>query len=83
MNNGKTRAGLLGAAAAYMLYIAYELYRDRGNLDTTMTPVARILFIALFVLAGAAVAVYAVCVWRRGGKAEEPERPPENKSDLK
>lgn len=83
MNSGKTRSTLMGVVGAYLLYTAYELFRDRGDLNTTMTPLARILFIALFVLAGAALLVYAVRIWKRSGESEENQQPPESRNDLK
>ena len=83
MNNGKTRASLLGIVGGYLLYTAYELYRDWGNPDTTMTTAARIVFIVLFVLAGAALLVYAVRVWKCSGREEEKQQPPGDRNSLK
>ncbi len=74
MNQGQTRSSLLGIVGAYLLYTAYELFRDRGETDTVMTPAARYAFIALFVLAGAALIVYAVRVWKQAGREEEKKR---------
>ena len=81
MNREKTRSSLLGVAGGYLMYLAYELFRDRGNADTTMTPAARVLFIALFVLAGAGLIVYALHEWRHSGKEEE--KPKEDENSLK
>lgn len=83
MNREKTRSSLLGVAGGYLLYLAYELFRDRGNADTTMTPAARIIFIALFVIAGAALIVYAVHEWRHSGEDAEKEKAKEDESNLK
>ena len=81
MNQQKTRSSLYGIVAAYLLYIAYGLFRDRNSADTTMTPAARILFIALFVLAAGALLVYAWRTWKQGSKEED--QPPEDKTSLK
>ena len=84
LNNGKTRSSLLGIVGAYLIYIAYELWQDLGNTETTMTTPARIVFMALFVLCGAALLVYAVIVWRRAeDQKEEDEKPPEDENSLK
>ena len=83
MNNGKTRSSLLGIVGAYLLYTAWELWQDWGNPDTSMTTPARVVFIALFVLAGAALLVHAVRVWRVSGREEENQKPPEDENSLK
>ena len=76
MNKGKNRAGLLGVAGGYILYLAYQLYRDRGE-ETTMTPALRVIFIALFAVAGIALIAYALRLWRRSGEDEQPPSPPD------
>ena len=84
MNNGKTRSSLLGIVGAYLIYTAYELWQDWGNTETTMTTPARVIFMALFVLCGAALLVYAVIVWKRAGdEKEEKHEPPEDENSLK
>ena len=84
MNNGKTRSSLLGVVGAYLLYTAWELWQDWGKTETTMTDPARIAFIVLFVLAGAALLVYAVRVWKRSDdqKEEKPQQR-EDENSLK
>lgn len=74
MNSGKTRSTLLGVVGGYLLYTAYELFDARGDTNTTMTMTARILFIALFALAGAALVVYACMVWKRALKEEDEKK---------
>ena len=83
MNNGKTRSSLIGIVGAYLLYIAYELFQGRAETDTTMTPAARIFFIALFVLAGIGLLVYAVFMWRRSAKDEEEQKRKQDENALK
>ena len=84
MNNGKTRSSLLGIVGAYLLYTAYELWQDWGNTETTMTAPARTVFIILFALAGAALLVYAVFVWKRSDdRQEEKPREREDENSLK
>lgn len=73
MNNGKTRSTLLGFVGAYLVYMAYGLFQDRGDTNTTMTLGMRALFIAIFAAAGLGLMVYAVCLWRRALR-EERER---------
>ena len=79
--NGKTRSSLLGLAGIYLIYLAYELFSDRDKTDTTMTGPARIVFITLFSLAGLALAVYAVLLWRRAGK--DDKQAPDDPESLK
>ncbi len=84
MNNGQTRSSLLGIVGAYLLYTAYELWQDWGNTETTMTTPARVVFIVLFALCGAALLVYAVIVWKHSNdQKEESVQPPENDNSLK
>ena len=71
--NGKVRSTLLGVVGAYLCYIAYQLFEGRAETDTSMTPAARYVFIALFVIAGAAIMVYAVVIWKRGLKEDEEQ----------
>ena len=78
MNNGKTRASLLAIAAVYLLHLAYELFQDRGNTETTMSPAARILFIVLFAAAAAGLLIYAYRIWQNS-KKEQP--PPQQKDE--
>lgn len=79
LNNGKTRSSLLGVVGAYLLYTAWDLWQERGNTDTVMTVSARIVFIALFALAGAALLVYAVYVWKRS--EDQKEENPRDRND--
>ena len=83
MNSGKTRSTLLGVVGAYLVYLAYQLFEGRAETDTAMTPAARIAFIVFFALAGAAVMVYAVIVWKKSMKEEEQEKPKEDENTLK
>ncbi len=84
MNNGKTRSSLLGIVGAYLIYTAWELWQDWGNTETTMTTPARVVFMVLFVLCGAALLVYAVIVWRHADdRKEEDAKPPEDENSLK
>lgn len=83
MNRKKTRGSLLGLAAGYLLYTAYELFRDRGDPDTTMPPAVRIIFIVLFVVAAVPLLVYAVRTWKDGTRDEEQERRRDDESRLK
>ena len=84
LNNGKTRSSLLGIVGAYLLYTAWELWQDWGNTETTMTTPARVLFMALFVLAGVALLIYAVYVWKHADDPKEEEtQPKEDEHSLK
>ncbi len=71
LNQGKSRASLMGIAAAYLLYLAYELLKGRADPNTTMAPIVRFGFIALFVIAAAAIGYYAFTLWRKSGNTRE------------
>ena len=81
LNSKKTRASLFGIAAFYLLYLAYGLFKDRRQTDTSMSPAARILFIAFFMLAAIALIVYAVREWLKADREEK--HPPEDPKSLK
>ena len=65
LNNDKTRSTLFGVIAAYFLYLCYGLFRDRHDTNTTMTPVIRWLFLALFAAAAVWLGLYALCLWKQ------------------
>ena len=81
MINRKTRACLFGIVALYLLHISYELFKGRGETDTTMTPAARIVFIVFFVLAAVGLGIYAVRTYRSSGDDDQP--PKDDKNNLK
>ena len=65
----KTRPVLIAAAGVYILYIAYSLFSERHT-DSAMPLWLNCLFSGLFLLAAAAIFVYAYILWKRA-KAEE------------
>ena len=81
MNNGKTRSTLLGVVGGYLLYTAYQLFEGRADVNTTMTMTARIIFIVLFALAGAALVVYACLLWKRALREEDEKNARETQKD--
>ena len=83
MNNGKTRATLLGIVAAYLLYTAYELFEGRNDPNTTMTLPVMILFIVLFVIAAGFLVVYACRVWKRSKQEDDAPPQEDDKTSLK
>ena len=74
---------MFGIVGEYLVYLAYELFRDRNELDTSMSTPARFAFIALFVLSGAALFVYAFLIWKRALQEEKEKKPPEDDSSMK
>ena len=82
----KNRSYLMGVVGGYLMYIAYELFANRGDQNTTMSPTARILFIVFFTLVGIGLLVFAFRLWFAADKAEKEkkdEAPPENENSLK
>ena len=73
----------MGIAAMYLLYISYELFQGREDTNTTMTPAARILFIALFVVSAIALLWYTVHIWRQSAKEDGQEQPKDDPNSLK
>ena len=83
---GKNRSYLMGIAGGYLIYIAYELFANRNDQNTTMSPAARIAFIVFFILVGIGLLVFAFRLWFAGNKAEKEkkdEQPPDNENSLK
>ena len=70
-------------AGGYLVYLAYGLFRDRGQTDTAMSPAARILFIALFVVSAAGILVYAVHVWRDSKRDDDRQPPRDDQNSMK
>ena len=83
MNNGKNRASLLGVVGVYLLYLSYELFQGRNDPNTTMTPIAGILFIALFVISAAGILIYAVRVWRDSKRDDDRQPPRDDQNSMK
>ncbi len=81
--NGKNRSYLLGIVGGYLIYLAWQLFDARADTNTTMTPAARIAFIAFFVIAGVGLMVYAWRVWKKSAEEEEKEKPKEDENSLK
>ena len=85
MDFRKARPAIIGAAALYLLYIAYELFEGRSNPETDMSLPLRYVFIGFFVLAAAALVVYAYRLWaaQRRQDREGQEKPPEDENSIK
>ena len=82
--NGKNRSYLMGVVGGYLIYLAYTLYQSMGDPEAGMSPAMRIVFIVFFVLAGIALMVYAVILWRKAYLAEKNQKdapPPEENGD--
>ncbi len=82
VNNKKTRSSLFAIVSAYLLYLSYGLVHDRHDTATTMTPIMRWLFIALFVAAAIGLGIYAYLLWKQGEREASLEQEPEEEEDL-
>ncbi len=83
---GKNRSYLMGIVGGYLIYLAYQLYESIGDPDTTMTMPMRIVFIALFVLIGIGLLIFAFRLWfaaDREEKENKTEQTPGNENSLK
>ena len=74
MNKGKTRSSLLAAAAAYLLYTAWQLYQGWNDPNTTMPHAVMALFIVLFAAIACGLLVYAWRVWKNADQEEKAEK---------
>ena len=79
MKNKRIHSTLLGVVGAYLIFLAYQLFERQADADASMPPALRFLFIAFFGLAGAAVIVYALLVWKKSREEDEQEQ--RNKDD--
>ena len=68
-----TRSSLYALVAAFLLFTAYDLFKTRDDVETTMTPTVRIIFIVFFAVAGLALIGYAWWNWKQDDKDEESE----------
>ncbi|MDO4483805.1 MAG: hypothetical protein Q4C54_05045 [Clostridia bacterium] len=71
--NQRTRASIVVIAGLYILYLAYDLFRNR-NEPTTMAMPIMILFIVLFAVAGIYLLYYAWRTWKLADKEEKQQR---------
>ena len=83
-NNRNGRASLMAIAGVYVLYLAYELLKSMINgEETTMSTPVLILCITFLTLAGIAVLVYAVILWKNAKKDSEAEEAEKETNHLK
>ena len=75
LKNERIHSTLLGVVGAYLIFLAYQLFEKRADADASMPPALRIVFIAFFGLAGAAVIVYAFLLWKKSPKEDGQEQP--------
>ncbi|MBE5803571.1 MAG: hypothetical protein E7316_03565 [Clostridiales bacterium] len=81
MKNQNTHALLLTLVGGYILYIAYQLLDGLLAGKDEMPLAAAIAAIAVFVIGGIGVLIYAWKLWRDAGKQDETE--PEDETTLK
>ena len=72
--NGKNRSYVMGVAGGYLLYLAYQLFENFHNPEAGMSPAVRVIFIALFVLLGIGLMVYAFRIWKEADREEKAEK---------
>ena len=77
MRNEKIHSTLLGLVGAYLVYMAWHLYELGREGDPSMTAPLRILFIAVFALAGLGVMFFAWTIWRKEKEKEQKGDPEE------
>ena len=84
MNNQQNRSYLYGVVGGYLLFLAYELFADRQDPNTTMAPAVRWLFVGLFIAAGIILLIWAPRLRLEARKGQDQEeRPPENPNAMK
>lgn len=67
----KARPILMGGAAIYLIYIAYSLFKERTDVESSMPVWLIYVFSAVFALAAVAVALYALKLWKIEKKKDE------------
>ena len=85
MNRAKNRSYLMGVVGGYVLYLAYQLFRDRND-PSSMSMELKIFFIALFSIAGIALVIYAFRIWLIADRKEregKEDTPPEDENAMK
>ena len=84
MNSNTGRSSIFVIVGAYLIYLAYQLFEKRVDADPSMSPALRIVFIAFFGLAGVAVIVYALLVWKKSrGNNEQEQQCKDDEDTLK
>ena len=78
MRKRGARSGLYGVVAAFLLFTAYDLFKNRNETDTTMTPAIRTVFIIFFAVAGLGLIVYAWWHWRNHEKDQKDDEDDNN-----
>ena len=77
----RNRATLMALAGGYVLYLAYEMARDKVNGTSSMSLWLCILAVAFFGISGIAVLIYAWKIYRT--KDQEEKETDENQNELK
>ena len=81
MKQERNRAGLLGIAGAYLLYLAWQLFQGRNNPDSSMPRAVLGLFIGIFGIAACALFVMSWKLWQKAADKEKEEREETSKED--
>ena len=86
MNRPKNRSYLMGVVGGYLLYLAWQLFDDRNNPDSTMAVWLNITFAAFFVIVGIGLMIFAFRIWRIADREEregKTEVPPADEKEMK
>ena len=67
--------------AAYLIYIAWELFQDQNAPNTSMPPWVAVLFAVLFVGAAGGLLVMAWKLWKKGGEEDKEEKTRKNEEN--
>lgn len=78
--NPSTHATLLAVVGGYLIYIAYQLMTGMDESAGAMSLPVAIFFTVFFAVAGLAVIVYAVRLWKQAQK--EKETLPDENAEL-
>ena len=67
--------------AAYLIYIAWELFQDQNAPNASMPPWVAVLFAVLFVGAAGGLLVMAWKLWKKGGEEDKEEKARKNEEN--
>ena len=85
VNRAKNRSYLMGVVGGYVLYLAYQMFRDRND-PSSMSMGLKIFFVVFFAVAGIALVIYAFRIWLIADRKEregKEEAPPEDENTMK
>ena len=80
MNQNLRRAFFYGMGGAYLVYLAYNMYKEQSAAGG-MEPGLLIATVLLFGVAGVALVVFAIYIWKKESDEEKKSHTDESETD--